>query len=144
MAIINFYYITTDTLEKTTCQLLEKCYNTGAKTLVRVPTENAMESLNKTLWTFAQKSFIPHGSKNDEVMETQPIYITYSDENPIDADMIMLVDSLDGIYDNFDRIFVLFTESIADKVKHCIEKLSTSKNSVSCYKQDAKTGWQSI
>ncbi|MBP7190690.1 MAG: DNA polymerase III subunit chi [Rickettsiaceae bacterium] len=140
MPIINFYQISDGSIEKTACQLLEKCYKNGSKTLVRVANETAVENINKSLWTFSQKAFIPHGSKDDEIQKNQPIYITNRDENPIDATMLMLVSSLDGIYQNFERIFVLFPDSMFPEVESHLEKLK-AKNEVSIYKQAKGGSW---
>lgn len=141
---INFYHTTTDALERSACKLLEKCYQSNIKTLVRTSDILSMESLNRSLWTFAQKSFIPHGDASDKIEDDQLIYITYKDENPIYARSIMLVDTLDAIYEDFDKKFVIFTGKMLDQVNNCLKKMNTPNNNISYYKQDAKGVWQKI
>jgi DNA polymerase-3 subunit chi len=144
MAIISFYQALPGNREKASCQLLEKCYKGDYKVLVRLSNEELQESLNKSLWTFAQKAFVPHGSKNDPLPEVQPIYITTGTENPNEANVLMLVGTIDGIYDEFQRVFVVFDAidtSLVNLIKGAIEKLQTSSNQVSYYKQNTKGGW---
>lgn len=144
MTIINFYHLTSGSYEKAACQILEKCYKSDYKTIVKVSNEEVQESLNKTLWTFAQKSFIPHGSKSDPKAELQPIYITTTSENPNNAGVLMLVGTMDGIYDDFERIFVIFDgkdEGAKALVRGAMEKLQTAKNQVSYYEQTKEGGW---
>lgn len=144
MAHINFYHTTIDALERSACKLLEKCYQSNTKILVRTSDILAMESLNRSLWTFAQKSFIPHGDANDKIEDDQLIYITYKDENPIKSDSLMLVDTLESIYEEFDKKFIIFTDKIEDQVKHCLEKMNSPNNQISYYQQNAKGVWQKI
>lgn len=144
MATISFYHTAVDSLERSACKLLEKCYESNTKVLVRSCDILAMESLNRSLWTFAQKSFIPHGDANDKIENDQLIYITYKDENPINAGNLMLVDTLDYIYEDFDKKFVVFSNKIVDQVKYCFNKLNTRNNNISYYHQNSKGVWQKI
>ena len=48
------------------------------------------ERLNDYLWTYNPNSFLPHGSKKDGHAELQPIWLTSEDENPNDADVLIL------------------------------------------------------
>jgi len=147
MTIINFYHLTSGSHEKAACQLLEKCYKSDYKTIVKVSNEEVQESLNKTLWTFAQKSFIPHGSANDAKPEMQPIYITTTSENPNNASVLMLVGTMDGIYDDFERVFVIFDgrdDGAMAQAKGVMEKLQTSKNQVSYFQQTKDGSWAKV
>ncbi len=141
MAQINFYHLFPKEPEKSACRVLEKCYQNNAKVLVRVADHAKQESLNKTLWTFAQKLFIPHCSADDDKIEEHPIYITTGKENPIKADMLMLIDTLDGVYEDFQRIFVMFTE-VSEGFKVAYHKLKTPNNIINYYTQNSKGVWE--
>lgn len=141
MAQINFYHLSLKEPEKAACKILEKCHQNNAKVLVRVMDHAKQESLNKTLWTFAQKLFIPHCSADDENIEAHPIYITTGKENPIKADMLMLIDTLDGVYEDFQRIFVMFTEA-SEGFKVAYHKLKTPNNIINYYTQNSKGVWE--
>lgn len=141
MVQINFYHLSQKDPEKSACRVLEKCYQNNAKVLVRVSDHAKQELLNKTLWTFAQKLFIPHCSADDEQHDKHPIYITTGKENPIKANMLMLIDTLDGVYEDFERIFVMFTED-SEGFKVAYQKLKTPNNIINYYTQNAKGVWE--
>jgi DNA polymerase-3 subunit chi len=145
MSQISFYHLKSENTSKSICQLLEKCYTSGLSTLVRTSTTDIQESINNTLWTFAQKSFIPHGSPLDPNPDLQPIYITTGSENPNKATALMLVGTLDGIYDGFERVFVMLSDwdnSFIDAARVAYHKLNTSNNTLKYYVQNDKSGWQ--
>ena len=144
MTTINFYHLTSGSQELAACQLLEKCYKGNYRVVVKACNEEVQESLNRSLWTFAQKSFIPHGSKNDPSSSEQPIYITTSQENPNDANVLVLLGTFEGIYSEFEKIFVIFdgaNETTLAQAKSIMEKLNTPQNQVAYYQQ-TKAGWQ--
>lgn len=143
MAHISFYHLTAESPEKSACRLLEKCYQNQAKILVRTADIEMQELLNRTLWTFAQKQFIPHCSASDEKHEQHPIYITTTKENPIKANMLMLFNTLDGLYEDFQRIFVLFTKDY-EGIKVACQKLNTPSNVINYYKQSHKGAWEQV
>lgn len=114
------------------------------RVLVKTNTTDAQESINNTLWTFAQKSFIPHGSVLDPNPDLQPIYITTGSENPIKANVLVLVGTLDGIYDSFERVFVMLggeDESLLVAAKAAYHKLNIPSNILKYYVQNDKGGW---
>jgi DNA polymerase-3 subunit chi len=44
------------------------------------------------LWTYNDRVFLPHGSKADGHAALQPVWLTDSDENPNDAQVLFLSD----------------------------------------------------
>ena len=51
-----------------------------------------MEALNAALWTYDERSFLPHGSARDGSPEEQPIWLTTACENPNGAKVLILAD----------------------------------------------------
>lgn len=51
-----------------------------------------VETLNGALWTYDDRSFLPHGSARDGFAEDQPIWLTTEVENPNRATMLVLTD----------------------------------------------------
>lgn len=90
---LSFYQTFPELILKTTCQLVEKCYHSDLKVIVLTSTVEAQEELNKLLWTYSQKQFIPHGSRLDPFPEKQPVYLTYQLENPNSATILVLVNA---------------------------------------------------
>lgn len=125
---ISFYSVLDD-LEKTSCGLIEKCYMSGKNTLVICEDEQTQELINKMLWTFKKKSFVPHGSINDANPQDQPVLISYKNENANNAELLVLFAGAYINVSNFARVFVIYLEeselqkSKAQKIAETTEKL---------------------
>ena len=92
MTAIQFYHLLSTPLERALPKLMEKAVTTGDNVLVLVGDEQMMDKLNTALWTYEEQSFLPHGSSKDPHPEQQPIYITYAEENPADAKILVVTD----------------------------------------------------
>jgi DNA polymerase-3 subunit chi len=95
--------------DKTICQIVEKCYSTGMHTLVVVEDDGYKQILNKTLWTFSQKSFIPHSTDDDLMPEKQPILITSNFKNLNRSSILVIVGRILEIdSEAFEKIIHIF------------------------------------
>ena len=144
MSKISFYQVMNGEVVKFSCQLLEKCFQNKIKTFVQLVDELAVTTLDRTLWTFAQKSFIPHATDKDPMPLMQPIYISSSDKCPIDAKGLMLigVDRLD--VKDFDRVMVMLDGTLVDEIKRAEALMASFKNlghEVEYYLQNSKGTW---
>jgi DNA polymerase-3 subunit chi len=145
MSKISFYQVMNGEVIKFSCQLLAKCFQNNIITFVQVSDDATATMLDRTLWTFAQKSFIPHATDKDPLPEKQPIYISASDKCPIHAKGLMLigVDRLD--IKDFERVMVMINGNLLDEVK-CSEALMLSlKNlghDVEYYIQNSNGIWE--
>ena len=144
MSKISFYQVMNGEVIKFSCQLLEKCFHNKIKTFVQVPKAEDAALIDKILWTFAQKSFIPHAMDGDPLPKMQPIYISATNECPIDAKGLMLigVDRLD--IKDFDRVMVMLDGNVFEEVKRADALLASFKNlghDVEYYVQNEKGGW---
>ncbi|MDX2050114.1 MAG: DNA polymerase III subunit chi [Rickettsiaceae bacterium] len=143
---ISFYEVRRELFEKTTCKIIEKCYQSGKKTLVKTENESQQEVINSELWTFARKSFVPHGSIKDEVVESQPVLITHNNENIISAEYLVLVGSDFDDIDQFERVFVIYNSSILNH-KLLVDNISdrinnfTQEKKVNFFTQGEDGGW---
>ncbi len=99
MQQFSLYHTAEGLLYKTTCLLIEKSYHSNLRIVVLVPDIEVQESLNKMIWTYSRKQFIPHGSKLDPLPEKQPVYITHQLENPNQSTILMVIAPFD-IYSN--------------------------------------------
>ena len=68
-------------------------------------TPERIEALNTLLWTYDPASFLAHGTSKDGRPEDQPIYLTTEDENPNEAEVLVLLDGREvpGLSD-YDRV----------------------------------------
>jgi DNA polymerase-3 subunit chi len=105
-----FYSIIDEELIKTTCRILEKLYISGMRTLVKVQNIDLMNTLDRTLWTFAQKSFVPHATVKDPLPELQPILITDTNENINSSSTLVLIGSDHNDVQSFTQVIVIFSD----------------------------------
>ena len=111
MAEVWFYHLTATPLELTLPDLLEKSLTRGWRVLVRGGSEAGIAALDRSLWTWRDDAFLPHGTAADAHPDRQPVYLTLGDENPNRAQVLMLVDGarlLAAEAAGFDRTCLLF------------------------------------
>lgn len=147
MSKITFYQVMNGEIIKACCMILEKCYKNNLKTFVQLEDEETKKILNKTLWTFAQKSFIPHGTDEDPDPEKHPIYISCKDECPIDASCLMLIGKSRKDVGNFERVLVMVDGADDTDVESAQSMLGSLKNlghKVEYYKQNRSNGWECV
>ena len=94
MIKINFYQAQSEDLAKTFCKISEKCYYRNLNTLVITQNEDYSNSLDKSLWTYSKKHFIPHATINDPRPNDQAILITTMTENLNNAKIIIFVNPI--------------------------------------------------
>ena len=96
MTEVRFYHLQRKTLEQALPQLLEKTLERGWRAVVMAGSEARVEALNGLLWTYTREGFLPHGTKKDGYAERQPVWLTDSDENPNNANVLFLVDGAES------------------------------------------------
>ena len=92
MTEIRFYHLTRSTLEGALPQMLAKTLARGQRAVVLAGSEERVEALTAHLWTFAERSFLPHGSPRDGHGEDQPVWLSEADERPNGAQVLFLTD----------------------------------------------------
>lgn len=70
--------------------LISKALENGHRVLVKTTDAKQTERLNEYLWTYNPDSFLPHGSDKDAHPAQQPVFLTASNENPNNADVLIL------------------------------------------------------
>jgi DNA polymerase-3 subunit chi len=155
MQQLSFYYSTNTPLEKTTCLLAEKSYKNNFRIVILTPNVEIQESLNKILWTYSQKEFLPHGSNLDPLPAAQPIYITNILEIPNKATLLIIVNPpniIEVLNNNpyisqFQRIIVaydLFDEAILHKITDWITQRENKNTIIDFYKQSPNNAWLAV
>ena len=87
---ISFYHLTRTTLEAALPQMLEKTLERGQRAVVRAGSAERVEALNGWLWTYRDRTFLPHGSAQDGHAALQPVWLTDQDERPNEAQVLFL------------------------------------------------------
>jgi DNA polymerase-3 subunit chi len=104
-----FYHLQNQPLERVLPVLLGKCLERGWKVVVQADSEERVRALDDALWSFADESFLPHGTVQDGAPETQPILLTADGINPNGAEVRVLVDNApSGDLGTYARALVLF------------------------------------
>ncbi|MDX1975263.1 MAG: DNA polymerase III subunit chi [Rickettsiales bacterium] len=146
MTAIQFYHLTTTSLERALPKLLEKAYSVGMKTLVVTASEEQMESLNQWLWTYNPGNFLPHGSVKEAHQAQQPILLSTSADNQNQATLLVVTDgSMPDAPEQFERVFDLFNGSDPQAVEAARRRWShykTAGHELTYMRQTPQGSWE--
>lgn len=92
MAEVFFYHLQRQPLEAVLPRLLDLARGRGWRALVRVGSPERLASLDDHLWTFADESFLAHGSDREADPGEHPILLTTGEENRNGASALFLVE----------------------------------------------------
>jgi DNA polymerase-3 subunit chi len=82
-----------------------------------VGTEDRLDALDQALWTYADDSFLPHGSARTGYASDQPVYLTLTDETPNGAGVRFFVDGAEAReFKNAERFVYVFDGRDPDAV----------------------------
>jgi len=86
-----FYHLERRRIDQALPEILQDALAAGLRAVVQAPSPEQVEVLNERLWTYADDSFLPHGSARDGDAHAQPVYLTDGDENPNGAALRVLL-----------------------------------------------------
>ena len=146
MSEIRFYHLTRKSLEQALPELLEKCLQRGWRAVVMTGSEDRTAALNHYLWTYSDRTFLPHGSAEDGDADRQPIWLTDRDENPNDANVLFLTDGAGSAHvGDFALVCEVFDGKIEDAVRTARDRWRSYRDAghVLAYWQQSETGrWE--
>jgi DNA polymerase-3 subunit chi len=146
MTEIGFYHLTTSSLERALPRLLEKILEVRKRAVVLCGSEDRLDYLNTSLWTFGKISFIPHGSAKEGFPEDQPVWLTTKDENPNGAQFLILTDGTDApSLLNYERCLDLFDgndEDVVLSARHRWKRYKEAGHSLTYWKQTESGSWE--
>jgi len=96
MTEVRFYHLTRSSLEAALPKMLEKTLERGQRAVVLASSAERVEALNTYLWTYAERSFLPHGSAKDGYEAAQPVWLGETDERPHAAEVLFLTDGAES------------------------------------------------
>jgi DNA polymerase-3 subunit chi len=104
-----FYHLERQPLERVLPSLLQRTLERGWRAVVQVGSAERLEALDAHLWTYADDSFLPHGTGKEGAPERQPILLTLNEANDNGAGVRFLLDGADmEAYTGYTRIVVIF------------------------------------
>lgn len=156
MIKISLYKTTQDNLPKAFCALAEKCYHNGISAFVYTNNKETSALLDRVLWTYSKKQFIPHGTIYDPHPEKQPILLGDEIRNlnnsssiiAIDADkdkIFAILSTLDQFdLSNFQRLILLVNQEKVfskDQLEEIFIKSSLKEFKLEVYLQTSDGNW---
>lgn len=146
MTQIGFYHLLRMPLDQALPKLLEKAVQAGMRVVVRAGSEERVEHLNALLWTYAEESWLPHGSARDGEAQAQPIWLTQAEENPNSATVLVLCDGAQPTsLESWDRCLDLFDGNDETAVLAARERWKAWKadgHQLVYYQQNLNGGWE--
>ena len=142
--LINLYEIDSCILEYSLSKLLEKLVINN-RIVIQTKTEDYCYYLNNFLWTYSANSFLPHGVYSDRFCKKHPICLTYKNENPNNANILILIHR-DIILKNrkFDRIFDFCFSNNHNLIKKKLEDYKQWDCNLIYWTQDNSGLWNRI
>ncbi len=143
---VRFYHLTKKPLERALPELLEKVLARGWRAVVMAGSEERVEALNTLLWTYGDRSFLPHGSARDGHPEEQPVWLTVADENPNGAEVLILTDgAASAAVPDYSMCCELFDGRDEAAVAAARERWSAYKaagHALTYWQQTERGGWE--
>lgn len=147
-AEVLFYHLERQPMEAVLPSLLERTLERGWRAVVQAGSEERLEALDTSLWTYSEASFLPHGTKKDGHVAEQPIYLTTSDEAPNGAGVKFLVDGAQSpTFTGFDRIVYLFDGHDAEAKQVARQQWQAAKSAgcaVTYWRQTDAGRWEKM
>ncbi len=147
MTEVRFYHLQRGVMEHNLPPLLAKIHSIGHRVVVKLGKEDSVKMLDSLLWSFDPNSFLPHGSegKGIDPLE-QPIWLTNNDDNPNNANVLILADGAvsDKISD-YDICCEMFNGDDAEAVKIARQHWKAYKEQgmdTVYYQQNDNGGWE--
>jgi len=141
-----FYHLRRRPLERALPQLLERSLERGWRVVVQASSEERVDALDAHLWTYSERSFLPHGTWRDAEAAEQPILLTVNDHNPNNANVRFLIDGAPVPQDapRYDRIVLLFDGEDEDALALARERWTMAKEQgfdVTYWQPDEQGRW---
>jgi DNA polymerase-3 subunit chi len=145
MTEVLFYHLEHQPVEKVLPSLVERSLARGWRALIRTESDERAEALATLLWTYAEESFLPHGTRSDGNPAAHPVWLTSEAGNPNAADVYFALGGA-PIDDagSFVRVVVMFNGDDADAVATAREQWKWARaenHAISYWQQDEAGRW---
>ena len=145
MTEVGFYPLLHWPLERALPKLLEKALERGHRAVVLAGSKERVDDLNAVLWTYEERSWLPHGAARDGFAEDQPIWLTTTQENPNGAGFLFLTDGADTANSGlFETVCVLFDGRDDEAVALARKQWTAFKEAghpLTYWQQNERGGW---
>jgi len=115
---ILFYHLTETSLEQVLPSLIMRSIERGWNVALQCPDEEICKKLDIFLWTFAERSFLPHGTVSDDYPEEQPVLLSLDDKNRNNAYVgFSVAGAIAENPQNYRRLCVIFDGQNAEELQ---------------------------
>jgi DNA polymerase-3 subunit chi len=146
MTEVLFYHLERQPLERVLPSLVERTVGRGWRAVVQAGSDERVEALDGLLWTYADDSFLPHGTKKDGSVAEHPVFLTTEETNPNGATVRFLVDGAElADLSGYDRVVYLFDGHDPSAVARAREQWKAAKSAghtISYWQQSSEGRWE--
>jgi DNA polymerase-3 subunit chi len=146
MTEVLFYHLERQPLERVLPSLVERTVARGWRAVVQAGSDERVEALDGLLWTYAEESFLPHGTKKDGNIAEQPVFLTTEETNPNSATVRFLVDGAElADLSGYQRVVYLFDGHDPAAVANAREQWKAAKgagHTISYWQQSSEGRWE--
>ncbi|MCP5266690.1 MAG: DNA polymerase III subunit chi [Burkholderiaceae bacterium] len=115
MTRIDFHFNTPEKLVYA-CRLVRKVMRSGSKTVVFCSEHEPLERLDRLLWTFSDRDFLPHVQVHDPLAPETPIVLaTGAVDTPHHDVLVNIGAQTPPIFSRFERVVELVSTEEADR-----------------------------
>lgn len=124
MQIVGYHH-SISPIEKVLPKLLEKVLAAKHRVVVMAESADQLNTIDQFLWTYSKSELLPHGTEEDGNPHLQPIWLTTNEENPNNADVLVVVGSKQPRHINqFEKALILhssWTDDTTNWAQSCGE-----------------------
>lgn len=152
MSEVRFYHLLRRSLEQALPVMLERCLERGWRTLVLAGSAERVARLDQHLWTYSDRSFLPHGTADDGDGEHQPIFLAVAGEapggaaNPNGARVLFLTDGAEREpIDDFPLVCEVFDgrdEAAVAEARNRWRRYRAAGHSLTYWQQTPQGRWE--
>ena len=146
MSDVGFYHLTRMPLQRALPKLLEKALGSGHRMVLIAGSQERLDALNELLWTYEERSWLPHGGSADGHEAEQPIYLTLDEVNPNGADVLVQVDGVEPKFvGDFARVVDMFDgrdEEAVAAARQRWKAYSAAGHELTYWQQSESGGWE--
>ncbi|WP_207476238.1 DNA polymerase III subunit chi [Arenibaculum pallidiluteum] len=146
MTEVRFYHLLRKPLEQALPELLEKTLERGWRAVVLAGSRERVEAMDQHLWTYDDRSFLPHGTAAQGDAEYQPVWLSDTEENPNGAQVLFLIDGAEtGSPELYERICDLFDGNDPEAVaaaRQRWKRLKDGGHALSYWQQTDRGRWE--
>lgn len=144
MTEILFYHLEQKPLEQVLPILLEKSLQRGWQCAVQVGDETKLTQIDKSLWTYSDESFLPHGVFVEDGENQHPILLCLGVQNPNNAQVRFYVaGAIPTGEGGYERLVFMFDGHNPDAVTaaRTAWKTLSADHDTTYWQQDSNGRW---